>query len=418
MDRIMVKRVLMIAFHYPPMRGSSGIQRTLKFAQYLPLSGWEPVILSANARAYQYTSADQLCDTRMQLPVTRCFALDTSRHLSLRGRYAAVLALPDRWASWWLGAIPAGLRLIRRYRPDVIWSTYPIASAHLIGLTLQRLSGIPWIVDQRDPMTDTDYPPDPRMRRAHHWIERKINQHGAGIVYTTPGAIATHRQRFPELEAKRLHLIENAFDDDDFSDAEANLSTHRQEHACFRLLHSGIVYPSERDPTALFGALSQLLQRGELNRTNFKLVLRASANEAQLGALIVRYGVAELVELLPPLPYSAALAEMLEADGLLLLQAANCNAQIPAKLYEYLRAARPILALTDPSGDSAAKLRSVGIDTIAALDSESDIIISLRHFLSLARRGQAPLAGPDAISLNSRAARTIELARLLDQIAR
>ena len=109
---------------------------------------------------------------------------------------------------------------------------------------------------------------------------------------------------------------------------------------------------------------------------------------------------------------------MLEADGLLLLQAANCNAQIPAKLYEYLRAARPILALTDPVGDSAVKLRGVGIDTIGVLDSESAIIASLRHFLSLARRGQAPQASTAAISLNSRAARTIELAQLLDQVAR
>ena len=298
----MVKRVLMIAFHYPPMRGSSGIQRTLKFSQYLPRSGWEPIILSANARAYQHTSVDQLCDARMQLPVTRCFALDTSRHLSVRGHYPAVLAVPDRWASWWLGAIPAGLRLIKRYRPDVIWSTYPIASAHLIGLTLQRLSGIPWIADQRDPMTDTDYPPDPRMRRTYHWIERKINLHGAGIVYTTPSAIATHRQRFPEVEAERFHLIENGFDDDDFSDAEASLSPQREAKGCFRLLHSGIVYPSERDPTALFGALSQLLRRGELNRANFKLLLRASANEAQLGAMIARHDVAEMVELAPALP--------------------------------------------------------------------------------------------------------------------
>jgi hypothetical protein len=51
MDRVMVKRVLMIAFHYPPMHGSSGIQRTLKFSQYLPRSGWEPIILSAHPRA-------------------------------------------------------------------------------------------------------------------------------------------------------------------------------------------------------------------------------------------------------------------------------------------------------------------------------------------------------------------------------
>jgi hypothetical protein len=416
MDRVMVKRVLMIAFHYPPMHGSSGIQRTLKFSQYLPRSGWEPIILSAHPRAYQHTSIDQIGDIAAQLPVTRCFALDTSRHLSVMGRYPGMLALPDRWISWWLGAIPAGLQLIRRYRPDVIWSTYPIASAHLIGLSLQRLSGIPWIADQRDPMTDIDYPPDPRARRLYQWIERKIMQHSASVVCTTPGAINMYQQRFPQVDAARFRLIENAFDDDNFTEAEADLA-QRAPDGCFRLLHSGVVYPSERDPTALFCALARLRQDGELQPSNFKLVLRASGHDAQLGALIARHGVADMVELAPPLPYRAALAEMLEADGLLLLQAANCNAQIPAKLYEYVRAGRPILALTDPAGDSAAKLRSVGIDTIGMLDSEADIIASLRRFMPLARQGQAPLASATAISLNSRTARTLELAQLLNQLS-
>jgi hypothetical protein len=69
--------------------------------------------------------------------------------------------------------------LIRQYRPDAIWSTYPIATAHLIALTLQKLSGLPWIADQRDPMLDDSdplapYPPEPRLHRMHAWIEQRI----------------------------------------------------------------------------------------------------------------------------------------------------------------------------------------------------------------------------------------------------
>ena len=78
MDAFMVnKRVLMIAYHYPPMRGSSGIQRTLKFSQYLPLSGWGPVMLSAHPRAYANPGDDQMGDIPASVPVTRAFALDT-----------------------------------------------------------------------------------------------------------------------------------------------------------------------------------------------------------------------------------------------------------------------------------------------------------------------------------------------------
>ncbi len=147
------RRVLMVAYHFPPMRGSSGVQRTLKFAQYLPQSGWQPLVLSAHKRAYDNPGDDQLADIPADVPVRRAFALDSGRHLAVRGRYAGFLALPDRWVSWCLGAIPAGLALARRHRPQVIWSTYPIATAHLIGLALHKMTGLPWVADMRDPTT-------------------------------------------------------------------------------------------------------------------------------------------------------------------------------------------------------------------------------------------------------------------------
>lgn len=101
----MVKRVLMIAYHFPPMHGSSGMQRTLRFARYLPDHGWEPIVLAPSPRAYQQTDSGQLADIPQQVRVHRAFALDTARHLTVMGRYPRVLALPDRWVSWWLGAV-------------------------------------------------------------------------------------------------------------------------------------------------------------------------------------------------------------------------------------------------------------------------------------------------------------------------
>jgi hypothetical protein len=108
---------------------------------------------------------------------------------------------------------------------------------------------------------------------------------------------------------------------------------------------------------------------------------------------------------------------MIASDGLVVLQAANCNNQVPAKLYEYLRARRPILALTDPAGDTAAVLRNAGIDTIARLDSQEEIAQLLVRFLELVRQQRAPLAGESTIAAGSRRSRTIELARVLDAVA-
>lgn len=409
----MVKRVLMIAYHYPPMCGGSGVHRTLAFTRYLPQHGWQPLVLTVHPRAYEDIGA---ADDPAHVPVHRSFALDSSRHLALRGRYLELLAQPDSWISWWLGAVPAGLRLIRKYRPDAIWSSYPIATAHLIALSLHRLSGIPWIADQRDPMVDTSYPPDPRRRRIHGWIERQAVRHAAAVVCATPGALQRLGQRHGPADAQRLVLIENGYDESSFIDAETAPAPATSPNGLFTLLHSGVIYPSERDPGPLFAALAKLRNETRLAPEHFRLRLRASAHDDHLRALLQRHpGAADLVELAPPLPHREALAEMLGADGLLLLQAANCNDQIPAKLYEYLRANRPLLALADAAGDTAAALRHAGIHTIGQLDNASDIAAQLMRFLQLCRANQAPRAAPALILSHSRAARTHQLAALLDR---
>jgi glycosyltransferase involved in cell wall biosynthesis len=412
----MVKRVLMIAFHFPPLRGSSGIQRTLKFAQYLPQFGWQPVVLSAHPRAYAQSGDDQLRDIPAEVVVHRAFALDTSRHLSIKGRYPGLLALPDRWASWLLGAVPSGLRLIRQYRPQVIWSTYPIATAHLIGLVLHRLTGIPWVADMRDPMTDEGFPSNPLTRRVYQWIERNTVMHCQRAICTTPGAVKTYRMRFPAIPPSRFTLLENGFDEENFADAETMVAALRPAQR-FTLVHSGVIYPSERDPIALFEALAELQAQGRIGADTFQLILRATGHDGYVAELIARCGIDALVTLAPHIAYRDALAEMVTAGGLLILQASNCNHQVPAKLYEYLRAGRPILALTDPAGDTAVTLQGAGIDTIAPLDSTPAIVDALSRFLALSEAGTAPLASAEQVNVNSRRARTGVLAALLDSIS-
>ena len=415
----MTMRVLMVAFHFPPQRGSSGIQRTLKFAQYLPAAGWQPLVLSAHPRVYDDTSTDQLSEIAPGTVVRRAFALNTSRHLALRGRYLGLMALPDRWCTWLLGAVPAGLGMLRRYRPQVIWSTYPIATAHLVGYLLRRLTGLPWLADMRDPMVDADYPPAGALRRAYMWVERLTVTYSSMVVCTTPGAVAGYRMRYPAVPAARFQLIENAYDEENFAAAEAAHGPAETvpRGAPLLLLHSGVVYPSERDPTSLFAAIAQLLSSGALVAGSVRIVLRATGHDAWIATLIERHAIGAVVSLAPPLTYAEALREMLTADGLLILQASNCNQQIPAKLYEYLRARRPILGLTDPAGDTAQALRQAGIDTIAPLDAKDAIITALQDFIVKVRAGKAPLASDAVIALHSRQARARALGLLLDELA-
>src|SRR5215813_9488403 len=151
-----MRRVLMVAYHFPPYSGSSGLWRTLSFCRYLPHHGWHPLVLTTRPSAYPETSDYADDDLPPSVQVERVRALDAARHLAIGGRYVSWSAVPDRWVSWFVGGVARGLRLIRTRAPRVIWSTYPIATAHLIGLALHRLTGLPWVADFRDPMTEID----------------------------------------------------------------------------------------------------------------------------------------------------------------------------------------------------------------------------------------------------------------------
>lgn len=407
------RRVLMIAFQFPPFAMSSGVQRTLRFVQHLPAHNWQPIVLSAHPRAYAETSPDLLKDVPPGTIVERPFALDTARHLAIAGRYPELWARPDRWRFWAFGAIPAGLRLIRRYRPDVLWSTYPIATAHHIAVRLHRLSGIPLVADFRDPMAQQGYPPDPRTWRAYDRIERAVAGAAARMVFVTPSALGVYRARYAALPAERFALIENGYDEESFAAAEAEHDRRPHNEGVITLLHSGIVYPSERDPRALFEALGRLHRAGTIDHTSLRIRFRAPVHAELLQRLALQSGTPELIEILPAIPYKEALHEMLRADGLLLMQGANCNEQIPAKLYEYLRARRPILGLADPAGDTGRTMLEAGVAHVSPLEDADRVEHCLASFLDAVRCGGAPL--PSAADM-SRRARAEALAHLLDDV--
>ena len=406
-------KVLIVAYHFPPQAESSGYLRSLKFCRYLPQFGWQPSVLTVHPRAYERTNPSQLDELPASVRVRRAFALDTQRHLSFRGRYLRTLALPDRWASWFLGALPAGLRAIRRENADVVLTTFPIATAVMIGWALQRLSGKPWVADFRDSMTEPDYPRETRTWRAYRWLEEKAVQEASRLVFTAQSAVRMYLERYPALSPHRCALILNGYDEEDFRDLRP---ATRVPGEPLRLVHLGLLYPVERDPKPFFRALSQLQKEGKLDAFRVRIELRASGYESTYAQMVREEGIEGLVRLLPLLPYREALQDSASADGLLLFQAACCNHQIPAKIFEYLRLRRPILALTSPNGDTAALLRESGGATIVDLADWRAIYRALPGFLQSAERGIHPLPRRECAEKYSRQSQAELMARLLDAV--
>lgn len=432
-----MKRVLMIAFHYPPMSGSSGVQRTLKYSKYLKNEGWEPLVLTPHPRVHPNVSQDQLKDIPDCVKVVRSAGFDTAKHLSLKGAYPGFLAWPDRWASWWLSAVPTGLKLIKKYDVDMIWSTYPIATAHLIALTLNKITGVPWVADFRDPMVEADYPSDPRVNKIFRWIENHTVNKAAAVVVTTKGTARIYKERYPDIADSHWHCISNGFDEENFQLAEKQFEDQcqnldgihcenqdespleNQKIAKPRLtfLHSGLLYPSERDPRPFYSALAELKKEGVINRDTIKIVLRASGHEELHGSYIKENDIADIVTLETGVPYIDALMEMLSVDGLLLFQASNCNDQIPAKLYEYLRAGKPLFAMTDDKGDTAQLLKGLGISSIAQIDSKTDIKEKLCRYIGSIRSGSIAKIDKSEIKQFSRQEQSKQLADIFNTVS-
>jgi glycosyltransferase involved in cell wall biosynthesis len=411
-----MNKILMTAFHFPPQAGSSGVLRTLNFVKYLPEHGWQPTVLSAHPRAYTETRDDLLAAIPESVKVIRAQALDAARHLSVSGKYPRLFALPDRWASWWLDAVRLGKAEIRRSRPDLIWSTYPISTAHLVGLTLARASGRPWIADFRDPMINGDYPSDRWQRRAWSAIELRVLREAAVCVFTTENAAQTYRTRYPD-SADKCVVISNGYDEAAFTDVRPARPGVKPD--TLLLLHSGAIYPQERDPCPFFAAVRGLLEARVLDPARLCIRFRATGHDDEVRAAVHAHGLEEVVDIAPPIPYSDALSEMMGADGLLVFQGSAFNTQVPAKIYEYLRAGRPLLALVDPGGNTAKSLAPFDAVTSADIVDEQDISRAIVTWLEQRASLELPFwlaNNQQAVRAYSRASQAAVLAEICTRV--
>lgn len=156
------------------------------------------------------------------------------------------MARPDRWVSWKFDAVRVGLRMIKSYRPDAIWSTYPIATAHLIGAELHRRTGVPWLADFRGPIARRGIR---RIRPLGNALSRsrlkRCEMHASACLLPRGRrASIVSATRKPR---DRIVVIENGYDEESFSAvAPADNLTAPINPGIVTLLHSGVVYPSRR----------------------------------------------------------------------------------------------------------------------------------------------------------------------------
>lgn len=390
----MKKKVLIITYYWPPS-GGGGVQRWLKFAKYLPQLGWEPLVVSPENPDYPTLDASLLQDiapevTELKVPIWEPYQLfkvvsgkkkhekvntgilETGKKQSATMRLAlwlrGNLLIPDPRVFWVRPAVKRLSKLIPELKPDVLITTGPPHSVHLIGMKLSRKFGLPWLADFRDPWSTIDYldwfKPSAVARKLQRKLEHEVLTRATAVLTVSENWADELRQ----LGARKVHVITNGFDEDDFV-AQPALA----ESTDFVLTHAGII-TSFRNPSLLWNVLDQLLAADEQFASRFRLRLIGTVDEQVKAEIASLKNLQTKTEWVGYLPHEEVLKEYRKASLLLLLtnQSGNAAGHIPGKLFEYLASEKPVLALGDTLGDVARILKETGAGVVAsASDTEA-----------------------------------------------
>ncbi|UCC84160.1 MAG: glycosyltransferase [Gemmatimonadota bacterium] len=425
------QRVLIVSFFYPPNPAVGGL-RVAKFAQYLPEFGWTPTVLTArseavspsepgtNVHATRYVAPFGL--PRGSAPADAAGRRSLRERAACRGRftraaYAALrhllpmssVRMPDATLGWLPFGVAEGRRLLDSGDFQAIFSSSGPPSSHIVAARLQRYSGLPWIADYRDPWSDNHW--DNRIgafRLLERRLERRVLRAAALLTTVAP----TWASQLRELHGHDVEVVYNGFDPADYP-------SEPQTTDRFTLTYVGSLIRPHESPEPLFQALARLKSRPDLDLDGSGFQIRFLGTAPGAAAeLAERYGVAHLVSYLPPVSHRECLAQQAAAAALLFLGWSDPErGVITAKLFEYLGAGRPILAVGPPGGEVSRILRECGLPDLT--DDPQTIARRLEAWLSeFADSGKlaAQTEGP-AIKAYTRRAQAQRLAQLLDKAA-
>jgi glycosyltransferase involved in cell wall biosynthesis len=397
------RKLLLVTYHFPPS-AASGSFRMLGFARHLPRFGWDPVVVAPPLGAFD--PADE--DLANQVPP----GVEVCRVPYPRGVGGWLLRRFAPNGLWLPRALAACGRAIREHRPAAVFTSSPPHCVHLVGRLLKVWHRLPWVADFRDPWVATT----PRATSGAPWdrweafCERGVVAAADAVLANAPRACAALQDAFPP-HADKVVTLTNGFDPDAFPRHGG-----RGHDGPLTLLHAGEVYAG-RDPRPLLDALGNLRRRtAEADRPiRLHFLGQVTVNRCDLPVEVKRRGLDSSVTVERQVSYRESLARMAQADLLLLLDAPGRRIGVPAKVYEYLGAGRPILALAEPDGDTAWALRESGaVHRIVAPGDAFGIERALRELVRVVTRGEEPAPARERVAAFTREHLARSLAGILD----
>ncbi len=394
--------ILIITYYWPPA-GGPGIQRVLKFAKYLPEFGCRPVILTVAHGEYPATDESLMNEVPSSLPVYKTaslepfalyrnltgkkstaiptFVLTESTDQSLVQKAAAFLRanifIPDARIGWKPFAVRQGRKIIRDEKIDIIFSTGPPMSTHLIGQALAKKTHLPWVADFRDPWTDVFYYHSLKRTR---WalaidksLEHSVLKNADAVVSVSPSIIRSFRDK----EENNYHVIANGYDEQEFGPVQP-----LPDDGKIHFVHAGHL-AGNQNPIVLWKALQNVLQKHSDFNQRFQLDFYGSVHSG-IAHSIRNYGLERYTVWHGYKSHQHIIAAYKSAGALFFVvpQCASSKGILTSKLFDYLGAGRPIVGIGPTDGDAAAILSETDAGIMFDYDETQALTKHLEHILN------------------------------------
>jgi hypothetical protein len=398
--------VLIISMHFPPS-AASGSFRILGFCRHLPNFGWQPSVVACPAvpREPIDEQLQSLIPSQRQFHYVPYPSGPLSR-LSASFLYRARPIAVDRHLPWNVAALQTCRRVIEENFPDAILTSGPPHSTHLLGLKLKTEFNLPLIADFRDPWVTRNS--SRKSSLIAQSLEQAVFKNADKIIANAPNALEALQAAHPGQNHK-MSAITNGFD------LEEIAPTPEPGPAPFEILHTGELYAG-RNPAPFLAALRAVEQSAPHLHWRATFLGRAIESDIDILQEARALHCVSPVTVEDQIPYLAAKERMRRAHILLLLDSPNRHIGVPAKLYEYIGANRPLLVLAEPNSDTAHVARTSGLPHRIASPTDPAAIQRAILELSTLIHSAAPYPDQRATSPYTRHAITRQLAHLLNDV--
>ncbi|MCX6137197.1 MAG: glycosyltransferase [Ignavibacteriales bacterium] len=414
-----MRKVLIVAYYFPPL-GFSGVQRTLKFAKYLPLYGWSPTIMTVTTTGYFAMDISLLKEIeRTEIKVLRTSSVDplrlfekqqvvkmpSERVRKFLSRISDTFFIPDNKIGWKRPAVRAAAELLRKEKFDVIFATAPPQTAFLIGKKLKEIFGLPLVLDYRDPWVDYPFKfyPTPLHRYLNSKLEKTVLKASDAIVVASRVTKELLVRRYPYLTYNDVSIISQGYDPEDMNAPDTAVLPRTDK---MRITYSGVFYEN-RTPVYFLEALQLVLKKNPRMRGRIEACfVGVFRNEHK--NIINRLALQNEVNILGYLEHQECLKYVMASDVLWLMMQDDRSS--PGKIYEYIGAQKKILGCL-PKGFMRSTVEEAGglcVDPTDVPAIASAIVLLFEQFEHHELRGPRP----DIVDKYNRKILTGELAKM------